>query len=115
MSNVISESKAIPKLAQLKEWSVYGLVFLFPVAGIGVRHWFSTIFALLLLISLWDLVKYWGKRPLLHKEEKVWLWLCAAFFVSFLVSALINGWGHVQSRSLGVDIRYLMVVPLYLM
>jgi O-antigen ligase len=115
MSNVMLESKAMPKLAQLKEWSVYGLVFLFPIAGIGVRHWFSTIFGILVLISLWDLVKYWGKRPPLQKQEKVWLWLCAAFFFSFVVSALINGWGHVQSRSLGTEIRYLMAVPLYLM
>jgi len=44
MSIVISESKVMPKLVQLKELIVYGLVFLFPIAGIGVRHWFSTIF-----------------------------------------------------------------------
>ncbi len=57
----------------------------------------------------------WGKRPALLKQEKVWLWLCAVFFLAFVVSALINGWGHVQNRELAVEIRYLLVVPLYLM
>ncbi len=37
------------------------------------------------------------------------------FFLAFVVSALINGWGHVQNRELAVEIRYLLVVPLYLM
>ena len=35
MSKVISESKAMPKLAQLKEWNPYGLAFLFPGTGVG--------------------------------------------------------------------------------
>jgi hypothetical protein len=32
----MSERKAMLKLAQLKEWSPYGLAFLFPNAGVGV-------------------------------------------------------------------------------
>lgn len=111
----MSEGAMMPTLARIKEWLVYGLVFLFPVAGVSVRHWFSAIFVLLVLISLWDLVKQWGKRPTLLKQEKVWLWLCVAFFLSFLVSAWINGWTHLQNRALGVDVRYLLVVPLFLM
>ena len=105
----------MPAVARFKEWLIYSLVFLFPIAGVSVRHWFSGIFSVLVLMSLWDLVKKWGKRPALFKEEKIWLWLCAVFFMSFLVSSLWNGWGHAQNRALGVDIRYLLVVPLFLM
>lgn len=111
----MSDSEVLSKLARFKEWLVYGLVFLFPIAGVSVQHWFSSIFVLLVLISLWDLVKYWGRRSELFKEEKIWLWLCVGFFLSFVISGLVNGWGKPQTRYLGVDIRYLLVVPLYLM
>ena len=115
MSAVMSEGVMMPTLARVKEWLVYGLVFLFPVAGVSVRHWFSAIFTVLVLISLWDLVRQWGKRPALIKEEKIWLWLCAAFFLSFVISSWVNGWTHLQNRAFGVDVRYLLVVPLFLM
>ena len=111
----MSEGTTLSKLARFKEWVVYGLIFLFPIAGVTVQHWFSAIFVLLSLISLWDLIKYRGKRPTLFKPEKIWLWFCAGFFITFMVSGLVNGWGHLQTRYLGVDIRYLLVVPLYLM
>jgi len=111
----MSEGVMTPALARIKEWLVYALIFLFPVAGVSVRHWFSAIFVLLALISLWDLVRQWGKRPVLLREEKIWLWLCVVFFLSFLVSSWVNGWTQQQNRALGVDVRYLLVVPLYLM
>lgn len=102
------------RLAQPKESLVYALVFLFPIAGVSVRSWFSGIFTLLVLIALWELAR--GRwRVSLHRDEKIWLWLCAGFFLSFVVSSLINGWGDNQTRHLEVDIRYLFVVPLYLM
>jgi O-antigen ligase len=41
MSIVISESKPMPKLAQPKEWSVYALIFLFPIAGSGAAARFG--------------------------------------------------------------------------
>ncbi len=111
----MSERDLMPTMARCKEWLIYSLVFLFPIAGVSVRHWFSSIFVILVLISLWDLVRKWGKRPALFQEEKIWLWLCAAFFLSFLISSFLNGWGHLQNRALGVDVRYLLVVPLFLM
>lgn len=103
-----------PLPALLKERSVHALVFLFPVAGVGVRHWFSGIFVLLALISLWDLVRNRAPRDL-HREEKTWLWLCAGFFAAIVSSGLVNGWGETQTESLEVDIRYLLAVPLYLL
>lgn len=117
----MTESDAISKpwLTVFKERFVCGLVLLFPIAGVSVRHWFSTIFALLFFISLWDLcrsrIKGEQRTPALFREEKIWLWLCAGFFLISMFSALINGWGHMQNRALGVDIRFLLIVPLFLM
>lgn len=110
----MSDELEVSRLALVKERFIYALLFLFPIAGVGVRHWFSGIFSVLVLMSLWDLFKR-KQRPSLFKEEKAWLWLCAGFFIVIIVSGLANGWGETQSDSLGVDIRYLLAVPLYLM
>lgn len=104
----------VSRLALFKERFIYALIFLFPIAGVGVRHWFSGIFTVLVLMSLWDLFKR-KNRPALLREEKNWLWLCAGFFSVIIVSGLVNGWGETQTHSLEVDIRYLLAVPLYLM
>ena len=114
MSAVISDEIASSRLGMFKERFIYALVFLFPIAGVGVRHWFSGIFVILILMSLWDLFRHRG-RPKLFQVEKIWLWLCAGFFCTIVLSGVVNGWGETQSKSLGVDIRLLLAVPLYLM
>ncbi len=100
--------------ARIRERTIYLLLFLFPIGGVSVGSWFSGIFTLLVLIGLYDLAR---RRDFsgLWREERIWLWLCAGFFISFVVSGLINGWGDNQTRHLGVDLRYLLVVPLYLL
>jgi O-antigen ligase len=114
MSAVMPGEAVISKATFFKERFIYGLVFLYPIAGVGVRHWYSGIFSILVLISLWDLIKSGIQTPL-FREEKIWLWLCAAFFLTFLLSGVANGWTERQSHYLGTDLRYLAVVPLYLM
>lgn len=113
MSAVMPNGDVDSKGASWKGRLVYGLLFLFPAAGVSVSHWLSGIYVLLALIGLVGLFSG-SVRQQLFREERIWLWLCVAFFASFLISALANGWGGDQQRSLGVDIRYLLVVPLYL-
>lgn len=91
---------------------VYFLIFLFPIAGMSVRHWITNIFNLLVLISLFTLRK--PQEPL-RKEEKVFLWICAAYFFMFLISSYTNGWDKAQTYYLGTEIRFLFVIPLYLL
>ncbi|OGT19796.1 MAG: hypothetical protein A2V90_00775 [Gammaproteobacteria bacterium RBG_16_57_12] len=90
------------------------MLFLFPVAGVSVSHWFTAIFFLLGLISVWGLFKRNDHRPL-QREERIWLCLCLGFFISFLISALINGWTPLQTRRLDVDARFLFIIPMYLL
>ncbi|MFO7604410.1 MAG: O-antigen ligase family protein [Gammaproteobacteria bacterium] len=94
------------------EQLVYVLVFLFPIAGMSVKHWISTLFNALVLLSLFSLHK--SRTPLL-KEEKVFLWICAAYFAMFVIAALGNGWGELQTRYLGTETRFLWFIPLYLL
>ena len=95
-----------------KDKIAYLLLFLFPVAGMSVRHWISAIFTFLVLLSFFYLSK---KAAPLLKEEKTLLWILGIFFAVFLITALANGWTERQTKYLGVEVRYLFAIPLYLM
>jgi len=91
---------------------VYLLIFLFPIAGMSVRHWITNIFNLLVLISLFTLRK--PREPLL-KEEKIFLWICLSYFSMFIISSFANGWEQAQTYYLGTELRFIMVIPLYIL
>jgi len=91
---------------------VYLLIFLFPIAGMSVRHWITNIFNILVLIALITLKK--PREPLI-KEEKIFLWICVSYFSMFILSSLVNGWEQAQTYYLGTELRFLMAIPLYLL
>ncbi len=91
---------------------VYLLIFLFPIAGMSVRHWITNIFNLLVLIALFTLRK---PREPLSKQEKIFFWICAAYFSMFIISSLANGWGQAQTYYLGTELRFLLAIPLYIL
>lgn len=91
---------------------VYLLIFLFPIAGMSVKHWISNIFNLLVLIALFTVRK--PREPLLQ-QEKIFLWICAAYFAMFMVSSIFNGWEQAQTYYLGTELRFLMAIPLYIL
>lgn len=94
------------------EQLVYLLIFLFPIAGMSVRHWITNIFNLLVIIGLFTLRK---PRTRLLKEEFHFLLICAAYVSVFVFSALANGWTMTQTHHLGTELRFLMVIPLYIL
>ena len=89
------------------------LVFLFPVAGAFVRHWISDLFVLLFLFSLF-LFRKELKEPL-KKEETLFLAGFFAYFAVFILTSLVNGWGEEQTDWLLLELRFLAVIPIYLM
>ena len=91
---------------------VYLLIFLFPIAGMSINHWITSIFNILMLLGLFTLR---SKDEALIREEKVFLWICAAYFSMFLIASLVNGWTDVQTRYMGTELRFLLVIPLYLL
>lgn len=113
MSVVIMESSVSGISAWKARW-IYALVFLFPIAGVSVSHWYTAIFALLAFTAVWDVLRS-GERVSLLKDEKIWLLCCVGFFGSYLLSATVNGWDYGQFKAMEVDVRYLFAVPLYLM
>jgi len=89
------------------------LVFLFPLAGTFVRHWISDLFALLFLLSLFFLRK--GYKEQLKKEEILFLSGFFAYFAVFILTSWANGWGKEQTVWLLLELRFLAVIPIYLM
>jgi O-antigen ligase len=89
------------------------LVFLFPLAGAFVRHWISDLFALLFLLSLFLFRK--GQKEQFKKEEKIFLWGFFAYFTVFIITSLANGWGEEQTVWLLLELRFLAVIPIYIM
>lgn len=94
------------------EGLTYALLFLFPIGGMLVRGWLTNVFNLLFLIGLFYLRK--RNKPL-RKEEKVYLWICVAYVGIYFVSSITNGWGQMQTHYLGTEIRFWMIIPIYLL
>ncbi len=87
-------------------------LFLFPLAGNSVTGWSSYLFTLICLLSLFNLSH--PKPKLDHRERKL-LALVVLLFTCFMISNLVNGWGPKQTSELGVEVRYILFIPLYLL
>ena len=93
---------------------VYALLFLLPLFAVTVRHWVSNVFTVLSLVSLVLLYIQRKQRTELLQEEKILLWGFAVYFGVFILTSVVNGWGPLQTRYAGVELRILLFIPLYL-
>lgn len=94
----------------VREQLAYLAIFLFPLAGSTVKSWSSTFFTLIVLLAL--AMRPW-KGVVLHNWEKWLLALFVAMFAVMMLSNVVNGWEHRQTREFGVQVRYLAFVPVY--
>lgn len=94
----------------LREQLAYIAIFLFPVAGNSVRSWSSALFTLIVLLAL--ATRPW-KGVVMQNWEKWVLALFVALFAVMMLSNVVNGWEHRQTREFGVQVRYLAFVPVY--
>lgn len=90
----------------------YSLLFLFPIAGMLIAGWLTNIYNFLFLLGLFYLHQ---RSQALSRQERVYLLICAVYFGIFIVSSLLNGWGKPQTHYLGTELRFLLVIPIYLL
>jgi len=109
----VKKTLAISSFSLWRERLVYSLLFLFPLFGVSLNHWFSSIYVLIFIVSLTCFME--KKGPALGREERILLYLIAGYFMTFILSAVANEWAELQTRYLGVEIRYLAAIPIYLM
>jgi len=88
------------------------LLFLFPLAGNVVQHWTGTIFTCLLILAL--VLRPWRTSCLIKIEKRLLLFTSLLFF-SAIASNIINTWTETQTKGLGVLVRYLAFVPIYIL
>jgi len=92
------------------------LIFMSPICAITVRHWISSIFTLLCLSAIGFLIAK-RKRATndLNIHERRLLWFLLAHFLVFLITAFINDPTLQSKWHIGVEGRFLLTIPLYIM
>lgn len=99
---------------QTNEKIIYLFLFFFPIAGPVVRHWNSLWFMLIFFFAIYFLITSKNRKRLLP-EEKILISAFSLFFISFLISANLNGWNKFQTYELGNELRFLLFFPIYLL
>lgn len=88
------------------------LVFLFPLFVNTLRHWASSIFTLIFLISL---TAIWKNHHDLRKEEKIFLGILLLHVLTVITSNMLAGWTYASNRwFFSGEIRLLAAIPIYL-
>jgi O-antigen ligase len=95
-----------------REKAVYAILFSLPVGGAIVPHWLGICFSALVILGLPELFR---RHRGLSREEHVLVGILVAYFVVFVVTALANGWGERQTRSVGTEIRFLLAPAVLLL
>ena len=88
------------------------LVFLFPLFTNTLRHWASSTYVLLVLVSLLSIKKYTFD---LKREEKIFLAIMLLHVASTVISNALAGWTRASHTwFFSGDVRFLFAVPVYL-
>lgn len=105
---------SIPKLSF--ETVLFSLLFLFPLFALGIRHWASTTFSLIVLAGIiYYFVRYRTEPVRLNQYEKWLLWFLGVHFTVFLITMIINPAESISRTQFGNEIRFLLVIPFYLL
>jgi len=88
-----------------------GLLILAPLGAVYVRHWFSAAFVLLVMLMLISFREWWPRLTSDETTRRI-LVLSIAFFLSYVLSASLNGWDSGSTRALEREMRLLMLAPL---
>lgn len=88
------------------------LVFLFPLCINTLRHWASSIYILIFLISL---TAIWKNHHDLRKEEKIFLGILLLHVLAVFTSNMLAGWTYASNRwFFAGEFRLLAAIPIYL-
>jgi O-antigen ligase len=87
------------------------LIFSFPILAATVRHWASAIFLLLLGCALIRL-RVSLREVSLCRSEQVLFGSLVLFFLSYILSSLVNSFDDGSLRILGKELRFLGFIPL---
>lgn len=104
----------INKGSSKSEKLVKSLLFLFPIFVVSVMHWASVMFFLLALSTLIIYVKDARNFYPKHVRDRIFIGILAFYFLAFLLTSFVNGWDMDATYALGVEIKFIAIIPLYL-
>ena len=100
------------KLFTSRAMMVASLIFLFPLFINTLRHWASSVYILIFLLSLTAIRQY---RFDLRKEEKVLLLILLLHVLAVATSNLLAGWTYASNRwFFAGEFRLLAAIAIYL-
>jgi O-antigen ligase len=99
------------RLHKLAGASAIGLVALAPIGSVYVRHWISAVFVLLVILMFFN-ARHWLRNLQGKAAMRLILFFSIAFFLSYLLSASLNGWDSGSTRMLERELRLLMLAPM---
>ncbi len=92
------------------------LLFLYPLAGVSVRNWFSGFAVLIVLIGLYLIFQVFKNNNNLNldRDEKYLIFSVSMLFISYLASGFANGWNDNQLDYFLGELNFLFFIPLYI-
>lgn len=87
------------------------LLVLAPIGGAYVRHWISAVFVALVALMLFN-ARHWLRSLMSDKPAGLIFIFSIGFFLSYLLSAFLNGWDSGSTRMLERELRLLMLAPM---
>ena len=103
---------SLKELLTSRAMMVSSLIFLFPLCINTLRHWASSIYILIFLLSISAVRQY---RFDLKKEEKIFLAILLLHVLTVATSNVLAGWTYASNRwFFAGEIRLLLAIPIYL-
>ena len=90
-------------------------VFLFIAGAYNVKHVASLIFMALFFLSIFVLTRLKENRAKLSVIEKYVFIFLLVYFLWFVITSIIPGWGNNQTERLGLELRFVIAIPVYML
>lgn len=93
------------------------LIFLYPLFGVSIKHWFSGFASLIIILGIIYSVNTLISSTKKIKLERGEIYLCVAIamlFISYMLSGFVNGWNENQLEFFGGEFNFLLFIPLYI-
>lgn len=103
-----SKQLALPNNMKNKIYA--SIIWIFPLGAIWVHHFASLIFFIIILLGF---TQFKGMSKF-NRNEIALITLFGLFFILMFPGALLYGWSYEQTRIVGVELYFLLFIPVYL-
>jgi len=114
MNKVWAGVKKLIQKLKTREGFIQVSVFIFMLGAYNIKHLASSLYMILFFISLYTLAKPIKKFEFTKVEKYVFVFIMI-YFLWFIITSLIPGWGYDQTKRLEVELRFIFAIPIYIL